>query len=144
MNIKRFSFDEVVDMCLQQIPNVKQHIIGVCRGGLIPAVIIARQMKKPLLVYTPRADNNHLSNLSGVTFIEEIVAKGRTVNDIIKFCESNNITDYNIISLVIDKDAPHYDCLIGNRLEEWVEYPWELESTFGLRHLAHEKVYSNV
>lgn len=123
-------------------------IVGVVRGGTIPAVYLSHRLRKPvLLVHHSTIDNachtdynvwipQELENGKNILLVEDIVDSGKTLSDIIqswKLAVKNPETlnsKVKIAALVTNISQPNkvdfFDYRIDRKIEErWVIFPWE-------------------
>jgi len=123
------------------------HILGVSRGGLVPAVYLSHELGLPLLItsYSATKGNgdgtsgefNFLDNKdcpaekgqSNVLIVDDIADTGHTLKELYEHCQ----TMFNIVhTLVLDyrTTSVHTPTYVGNVLEDdagWVIYPWEAQ-----------------
>ena len=112
-------------------------IIGIQRGGLIPAVHLSNLLKVPMqcLQWSTRdgevrdGSNQHIicNNNKNILLVDDIIDDGRTVKEIYTnywkmdtaVLIYNNINSYNIV--------PEYFAWSLNRKEtpDWINYWWE-------------------
>jgi hypoxanthine phosphoribosyltransferase len=103
----------------------KYSIVGIHRGGMIPAVLIARNLKKELLSFNTSGKNLDLIGKNCLCFVDEIVGEGRTYNKVKRFCKKHGITDWVFYALYIDKNAERHSNMYGETVPDWMFFPWE-------------------
>lgn len=102
-------------------------IIGVSRGGLVPAVLIAKELKLPLAVYDPSSSYNDcfINHRLRYAVIDDLVALGRTYDRIIR-----NSTGADLMYCSILVDAAYEgsnDITTSLVTSDWIVFPWEEE-----------------
>ena len=106
------------------------HVIGLARGGLIPATIISYQLNVPLLSYA-------ITSYEGTTKTDEF-----KINQFVHFSDLKSLKEADPHVLVVDDicdtgDTMHYIrkqitlAGINSKLatlftnDTWIEFPWE-------------------
>lgn len=111
------------------------YIIGISRGGLVPAVMLSHYLQKPMvsLEYSTRDNmvmNNGikwLSQVDNAVVVDDIADSGATLN---KVKEINNEL---ITAVLIHKThtSEHQPDFWVERTDEdhWIDFCWELKNT---------------
>lgn len=133
--IKR-EIDYYVDCNFEKLREEVNVIVGVSRGGLIPAALIATKLDKPLFAaYIDRNDNIDFDRKEevknkNILVVDDIVRSGRTLsllND--HFIKTgidavNYLTVYSVKDLSIEKYY-HLDIVVIRELDKDIEFPWD-------------------
>lgn len=110
-------------------------VVGMSRGGLIPAAMIATNINKPLVaIYIDKQDNIYLDRtdwLKGknVLFIDDICRSGLTMNlavDAIKKKKPKSVktlTLFNVTSIKNKKSSPD----LTKDMDTDVTLPWDYD-----------------
>jgi len=137
MSIK---LEEVLSLSLEMVEKYEgifmktDFIIGVSRGGLIPATIIATSINKPLVTaYIDKQDNVYIDRIDwlkgkNVVIIDDIVRTGRTIKlieDLIwKTTEAKDVKSCALIENTEDKD--HVDMSIRDYKGD-INFIWDID-----------------
>lgn len=142
------SYDEIHNACISIASDIKKHysgvetIIGITRGGLIPATIISHLLDKPLfpLSYSSKAgkgDNkNHDNEIplftnvgSKVLIVDDICDSGRTLNEVQYQLNKQNIE--TVTAVLYYKDHPNQVIVpdmywrMVTENDGWIVFPFE-------------------
>ena len=113
-------------------------IVGVVRGGVVPALHLSHELEKPMDVISWQTRDNtkqeHKNSiiesiLSGarVAFVDDINDSGRTFQEIKKTYAVGDDPQVKFVSLVQKTctalTSDHCSLILGN--EKWIVYPWE-------------------
>lgn len=110
------SYDEIHNACREfalrienSRPNIKA-VVGIARGGLLPAVIISHMLNKPLIVveYSSKEgkgdDKNHANVLPTMTpeqgpvlVVDDICDSGHTLNEIVYHFTKQNVETFTAV-----------------------------------------------
>ncbi len=145
MEVKKFSFDEI-DMLARTISKrAKQHggfthIVGIARGGLVPATIISYELGLPLAVvnvssYDGKVQKGIIGNCSELfdlpnncklLIIDDICDSGQTTDWIKKQLSVTEIK-HEIGCIFIKKQHKGKIRFYGSVVPEdkWIVFPWE-------------------
>lgn len=106
-------------------------IVGISRGGLVPAVMLSHKMGIPLEVVTVQlrdsdkndVDYSYLSkyNNSDVLFVDDINDTGNTIELIQQFAPNANFASIHKKESTKVRNAYYYEIVP----EQWIVYPWE-------------------
>lgn len=137
-----------VNTHLQKQNQTLRMVIGLMRGGLIPAVMLshrtgqpmvplqwqtrdnARLIDKPSLLHHLTSDSN--KNDGAILIVDDIVDSGltfqsikRQIDDIGYFFQMNNTVIY---ATLVKKIELEFDVISGMEIksDEWVKFPWEV------------------
>ena len=145
MEVKEFSFDQVNILARLLATRAKKynftHIIGIARGGLVPAAIMSYELDLPLITcsvssYTENEkgklkinDDLNLSKFSkdsNLLVVDDICDSGETIKYI-----TNNLTLGGVkhkTACIFTKEKhkellDHYGIVISDNM--WIVFPWE-------------------
>lgn len=133
-------YEQMKAMCLSIADSLRKsflpdEIVGIARGGLTPAVIIAKELRLPLGVfYTGTTEKESELILTSpykpekrIVFVEDIVARGRTFRAVGRHMRTYH-TDiaWTFVPIVVDGhiDMPEI-FFYGMKTKHWVVMPWE-------------------
>ena len=114
----------LVDQLTTQIrKSGKQYdaVVGVLRGGLVPAVMLSHRLNLPMYVVWP--DSQLGDGLPNLLFVDEIYDTGKTINRL-QACHPS--ADFAV--LYHNSDLPPLK-FYGTKqlLNKWLVFPWEIE-----------------
>jgi len=133
-------FNDGINSIVEQIKyqNYKfDYIIGIARGGLIPATVLAYKFKKPILLIEWSNRDSGIKNISSevyqiiqnnrILLVDDILDSGLTIKQL-----SNYISNFKTATLVynIEQDVPcdFYHVKIDRNVnKEWVTFWWDTE-----------------
>jgi len=145
MEVKKFSFDEVDMLARTMSKRVKQHggfthVVGVARGGLVPATIISYELGIPLATVSVSSYEGKerksiignatqlfdLPNNSKVLVVDDICDSGQTTTWI-----TNQLTQSEVkheLACVFIKEQHKgkirfYGSVVPD--DKWIVFPWE-------------------
>jgi hypoxanthine phosphoribosyltransferase len=113
------------------------YIIGIARGGLIPATVLAYRLKKPILLIEWSYRDSGIRNISSevyeiiqskkVLLVDDILDSGQTVKEL-----SKHIGNYKTAALVynVKQEVPcdYFHVKIDRDVtREWVTFWWDTE-----------------
>jgi hypoxanthine phosphoribosyltransferase len=159
MNDKKIlSWKEVEDVVQQFVGYVQftaeeltdSVVVGIKRGGLIPAVMVSHQLDLPLEVINfQRIDNNDVNvnqrdidkilQYKNIFIVDDIYDTGETINKIVDAIKARNVDNSNIEAFTLclkekhltsQNDLPILNLAYLSELiivndNEWVVFPWE-------------------
>jgi len=112
-------------------------VIGMSRGGLIPAVLISTKLDKPLVTaYINKKDEIFFDRPEWikdkkVLIVDDIVRSGRTMYLLKRYLEKNtepkDIRIYTIYSVASMRDRDYQIMVSATEAEEDVIFPWDYE-----------------
>ena len=138
--------DKDANLILQQINCsnwIPDYIVGVKRGGLIPAIVLSHRFNKPLIMMSCQLRDSsdkevrlyeveEISNDKNILIVDDICDSGITMSQIIlKFYTNgfaiDNIKTCSLIYNTNQKFIVDYYSKEINRLTEnrWIIFPWE-------------------
>lgn len=111
-------------------------IIGISRGGLFPAAMIATQLNKPLIAaYIDKQDNVYLDRTDWIVgkkviIVDDAVRTGKTLNKIIELVRDANAASWDTAVLFTLRGAEQSQLAeepltIAGDLEDNVVFPWD-------------------
>lgn len=148
------NYDTYKHLCLSMAERIKafnaDEIVAVMRGGMSAAHIIAKHLNLPCGAYFPSSENPRLclakEKSRRLVFVEDLIAKGRTLNELTQFMESTNYY-WTFAPIIIDASA---DLVLANILtygmktSHWMVMPYEenekvVEGDWGLSRDGSDK-----
>ena len=133
----KMTYDEVADYCNDLSDKLVVYnptlIVGIARGGLIPAVHLSHALNLPMetLLWQTRDGSNQEHNPAVakaiadgevVVFVDDINDSGKTFTDIKEHYNAG------ITACILEKMQSKFVCdVVGGRTdsERWIEFPWE-------------------
>jgi len=109
-----------------------EFVVGVSRGGLIPAVWVATRANKPLVTaYIDKEDNVHFDRSEwiqgkSIVVVDDICRTGKTITKIADLLLEKGAKDvhmYTVFSLPNELKHPHH----ARFIEEDIIMPWDYE-----------------
>lgn len=108
-------------------------IVGIPRGGMIPAVMLSHKLNKPLHTYRPPAPSN-------VLMVDDICDSGRTLEKLKHEVGVYTVTLHHKQSAVYEPSF--WYSLVQE--EDWIVYPWEAKDSDTVQdYLAKKKTVFN-
>lgn len=110
----------IENLAIQIIQSGKKynHIYGIIRGGLVPAVMLSHKLNIPMSAIAPTG----IILSSNALVVDEIYDSGKTIKE---FLEFNDDVDIAVL-LSKDKNAPvQFIGLDASHNTTWIEFPWE-------------------
>ena len=145
MEVKKFSFDEVDMLARTMSKRAKQHggfthVVGISRGGLVPATIISYELELPLTTihvssYEGKERKGIIGNMSKLFDLPKN-SKLLIVDDI---CDSGETTKWVTKQLIADEIEHETACIFIKKQhrgkirfygtvvpdDKWIVFPWE-------------------
>ena len=134
---------DIVDLTINITKQLKfdiDYVIGIARGGLIPAVWISHALNKPLLTVNLQSYDNEeqkeikwiqtidqsLIERKHLLIVDDICDTGNTFKAVARHCQTAKTIQY---AAVIKKysspsDIICYSAIVGND-NKWYVFPWE-------------------
>lgn len=140
MNYTQEMFNEGIDFLAKVIKNSGHHysyIIGVARGGLIPATALSYRLEIPLYPITLQTRSGSREELGDTVVlthryrclvVDDIIDSGDTLN---KLLARWNISNIDVACLVYNEghspvEPAYYHKLINKRVDpSWVTFWWD-------------------
>lgn len=108
------------------------HVVGVARGGLVPAVILSHKYNVPFSTVnvsyrdTLVDTNINVTVTSNTLVVEDIIDTGKTLSSL-KDIYPTDFKSASLLSKVTSQTQPHF---VGRTLDEeqsksWIVFPWE-------------------
>jgi hypoxanthine phosphoribosyltransferase len=137
MNKLILTYDDVVRYCINMASVIALHkptlIVGIARGGLVPAVHLSHALDVPLetLIWQTRDGTKQIPNpviteaiQNGgvVVFVDDINDSGKTFRTIKEYYKAG------ITACIIEKMYSEFECdFAGAKTynKDWVCFPWE-------------------
>ena len=114
-------------------------VVGMSRGGLIPATLIATKLNKPLLTaYIDKQDNIYIDKLNYINdkvvlVVDDIVRSGRTMFLLKEFLKEKStakeILYYTIYSVSHLRDKQYNVVISSKEVKEDKILPWDYDRT---------------
>ena len=121
----------------EQIQQI-EFIVGMSRGGLIPAVLLATKLNKPLVtIYINKQDEIFFDRTEwikhkNVLFVDDVLRSGKTANLAYEYLKQNTeaqdiliYTLYTVMPLLKSEFSYLPILRINNEVEEDVQFPWD-------------------
>ena len=139
-------FDNDIDQIFNQLVSdewTPDYIVGVKRGGLVPAIKLSHLLNKPLIMMSCQLrdskDNEvrlyeveEISRNKNILIVDDICDSGITLSEIISKFRCNNFNENNIktCSLIFNTTqnflVNHYGRTINRMIDDsWIIFPWE-------------------
>ena len=114
------------------------YIVGVTRGGLIPAVFLSHRLGIPMIsinwstrdsmIKTLDKTTKYILNGKKVLIVEDIVDSGETLSQLIK--ELGSVCNYHVAALIYNTsqniEPKYYDIQIDRTVQkDWINFFWE-------------------
>lgn len=131
--INKVSFGEIreaVEDIAETFKYKTKLIVGITRGGLVPAVMLSHKMNIPMKTVqiqlrdsteTLELESLRVYNNRDVLFIDDINDTGETIKLIQEYAPLANFATIHKKKESTIRDAYYHKVVDG-----WVEYPWEL------------------
>ena len=134
MEVLKFSFDEINVMSRLLASRVKDgnftNVLGIARGGLIPATVISYELDIPLLTCGVSSYNdkekNELNVTQDIKIVDDICDTGETVQWLSKRLTLGGVRHTKVCVFTKPKHTKyldHYASVIPDN--KWIVFPWE-------------------
>lgn len=146
---KQYTFDDLrhdincIKSQLTKSEYTPEVIVGLSRGGLVPAVVLSHQLKIPMVSMNwSLRDGDHTDDLTDfingkrVLVVDDIIDSGNSISTLISDSSLNaRAGDFKIAALVYniaqDVRADYYGRIIDRRYnQEWFTFWWEAIDQF--------------
>jgi hypoxanthine phosphoribosyltransferase len=135
-------YDELCSSIASQIPEEEtpDAIVGLTRGGLVPAVRLSHQYNAKLyclnislrdgMVDDNEFDWDKLSEYSNILVVDDINDSGKTLQRVMDECYHQIITMPRF-AVLLEKPSSRFTCAYsGERINkakenDWIVFPWE-------------------
>lgn len=122
MKDRKFSLSEVYEVStksalrlLKNEINKIDFIVGVSRGGLVPATFLSTFIDKPLVaIYVNKIDDYSIScdrldwlKNKRVLIVDDVIRSGRTMRDVIEFLHSKGIKSVKVFVIAVEATYYH-------------------------------------
>jgi uncharacterized protein len=148
---KNISWEEVDNHCRELanrfIEEGKTYdmIVGIARGGLVPAVTISHQLGVPLIPVVWQASANEIGihalrdvaslvpEHSRILVVDDISDSGKTMGEVVKtlnmWCEAKSKPTEIDTAILYRKETGFRTNYVGEVIDdsEWAIFPWESE-----------------
>lgn len=130
--------NDIVEQIDSSEPSHFDYVIGLTRGGLIPAVVLSHRLDVPMLAlnfqtrdsnlrHIPNKIKNILKN-KNVLIVEDIIDSGETLTLLIK--EFDSFCNYKIAALIYNDeqkiDCNYFNVTISRSVNsDWINFWWE-------------------
>lgn len=146
--MKQFvTYEEIHEWCSRIVDQIQQDsftpqvVVGMCRGGLIPAVIISHQLGVPLITHhvSLRDHETHqdlswnLSSGDQVLIVDDINDSGATIHTVNQQLQSQGVTHSHevrwatLIHKIFSSQSVDYHAHVvhPDQSHIWWHFPWE-------------------
>lgn len=134
LNNIKIEIDEFVDSNKNFLKHI-DFIIGVSRGGLIPAVLISTKLNKPLVTaYINKEDRIFFDRTDWidkkrVLIVDDIIRSGKTMfllkKHLRKNAKAKDIFIYTIYSVKKLRNEKYNITVLSKEIEENIDLPWD-------------------
>ncbi len=110
-------------------------IIGIPRGGLIPAVMLSHRLNKPLYLFPNKKQTG------SVMLVDDIVDSGHTLKQHLSYILSNYPAITKVITASINITAKTTfipDFYHEKFTDKWLVYNWETEETSKIDYMENK------
>lgn len=129
---------DACDDCFKHIKLTK--VVGIVRGGLLPAVIVSHKLDLPLIPISysskrGKGDDKSYSNVVPVfdksdciLIVDDISDSGLTLKELVDIYQSQGVTviTYTLYAKLFNYEPDYYSWIIEEKdRDEWVFFPWE-------------------
>ncbi len=111
-----------------------EFVIGVSRGGLIPAVLVATKLNIPLVaVYINKQDEIFFDReewVKGKTvlIVDDIIRSGKTLDLLVKHLLKTEIKDILVYTIFSVPSLRKYEVSVNSEeIEEDIKLPWDYD-----------------
>ena len=144
MEKKQVSYEYIsfiVDLLEQRVRTDYDFIVGVGRGGLIPATMLAYKLKKKVISFGINTYNDMIqtdkyviyqpipvpTKQSRILVVDDICDTGKTFNIIRDIYNKENHLDIEFASLFVKDSKSHLVDYYGLSVSDgiWLDFPWE-------------------
>jgi hypoxanthine phosphoribosyltransferase len=144
MEKKQVSYEYIsfiVDLLEQRVRTDYDFIVGVGRGGLIPATMLAYKLKKKVISFGINTYNDMVqtdkyviyqpipipTKQSKILVVDDICDTGNTFNIIRDIYNKENHLDIEFASLFVKDSKSHLVDYYGLSVSDgiWLDFPWE-------------------
>jgi hypoxanthine phosphoribosyltransferase len=144
MEKKQVSYEYIsfiVDLLEQRVRTDYDFIVGVGRGGLIPATMLAYKLKKKVISFGINTYNDMIQTDKYVIYqpipvptkqlkilvVDDICDTGNTFNIIRDIYNKENHLDIEFASLFVKDSKSHLVDYYGLSVSDgiWLDFPWE-------------------
>jgi len=144
MQKKAVSYENIsfmVDQLAQRVKHDYDFIIGIGRGGLIPATMLGYKLNKKVLAFGVSTYNNQIQDDKFVIYqqpeiqkskskylvVDDICDSGNTFRIFKQLYESNSVHTFEYASLFTKDKSSHMLDYYGFSVPEeiWLVFPWE-------------------
>ncbi len=117
------------------------HVVGIARGGLIPAVIISHKLDIPMLTYSVssyKGKTRHTINVTQgggllsklekdhkILIVDDICDSGHTIDHMRSLLSEYDITVATLVARPKTRYMVDYSTPFGID-DRWVQFPWEV------------------
>lgn len=131
----------IVDLLEQRVRKDYDFIVGVGRGGLIPATMLAYKLKKKVISFGINTYNDMVqtdkyviyqpitipTKQSRILVVDDICDTGNTFNIIRDIYNKENHLDIEFASLFVKDSKSHLVDYYGLSVSDgiWLDFPWE-------------------
>lgn len=132
------TYEELKQICLSLADYIHNkccpdEIIAVVRGGLTAAHIISKELSLPIGVWYPKNETEDAKLIirptsNKLVFIEDLVAQGRTYNELKQFMSRKEYASYQweFIPVIVDRTYNTTELSRwGIQPQDWIVFPYE-------------------
>jgi len=101
-------------------------IVGLARGGLIPAVQLSHELNLPLITLTYQTRDGTMKDSKPIPanalIVDDINDTGKTLSEVTKLCEGKYTT---VVLYDNDESEFNVDFWMRKNYNKWISFPWE-------------------
>jgi hypoxanthine phosphoribosyltransferase len=104
------------------------YLVAISRGGTVPGTLIAKRLKMQLDYYIPAKKHItcHMGEGQRVVFIEDLVAQGRTLDQVRKMMKLDfPLSAWSYAPVLVDAKYNGKFAMQGMTTSAWIVFPWE-------------------
>lgn len=140
MNRKIYTYEELDELTIRLFKHIKKDfkpdvVVGIARGGLVPAVILSHKFNVPLRTinvslrdFESLESYNFSNEFDNILFIDDIADSGATFQQIAEPYKLNNTYDNVRSAALFVRHTNTFEIdYYGKHIEDdaWLVFPWE-------------------
>ncbi len=120
-------FDALINNLIQQLIDSGKKfdgVMGVCRGGLLPAVYISHALDIPLIF---GIKDHHTNN---ILVVDDVADTGKTLETLTQSFRTRYLEDYltlTVATVIFKERSMFKPDFYAKEINEWVVFPYERE-----------------